>query len=63
MFIKNVIIDAFVKSINNAPTSGSTKKALGDGKLEAVNDSIFAIAFGVAPIPNPQCPQDITAAS
>ena len=57
------ITPAFIKSINNDPTIGIIKKAFTDGPLAVVNVSIFAIAFGVAPKPNPQCPVDITAAS
>ena len=61
--MKNVITVAFVKSINNAPTIGRTKKALVAGPFSLVNTSMLAIAFGVAPSPNPQCPVAITAAS
>lgn len=61
--MKNVMITALKKSMNNDPTNGITKKALTDGPLALVNASMLAIALGVAPIPNPQCPQAITAAS
>ena len=63
MFIKKVITAAFVKSINSAPTRGTIKKAFVEKPFTDVKDSILAIAVGVAPIQNPQCPVTITAAS
>ena len=62
-FINVVIISALKKSINKLPTSGTTKYAVGAGPYLAVIACMFAIAFGVAPIPNPQKPDVITAAS
>jgi len=44
-------------------TSGTTKIALGEGPYFSVTVDIFAIAFGVAPIPCPINPLMITAAS
>ena len=41
------------KSMNSAPTKGTTKKAFGDWPLAPVKVSMLAIAFGVAPIPKP----------
>lgn len=57
------MITALKKSINKDPTKGITKNAFVENPLTDVNASMFAIAFGVAPIPNPQCPVAITAAS
>ena len=50
-------------SIRNAPTIGTIKYALLEGPYFAVIVDIFAIAFGVAPIPCPMNPPTITAAS
>lgn len=62
-FIKNVIAKLFKKSANKLPISGTNKKALTDGAYFSHTACIFAIAFGVAPIPNPHTPDDNTAAS
>ncbi len=61
-FIKVVITAEFINSINNDPTNGNMKNALGAGLYLEVTDSIFAIPFGVDPRPNPQCPAASTAA-
>lgn len=53
-FIKNVMMAALKKSINNPPTMGITKNALGEGKYFSVRASILARAFGVVPKPQPQ---------
>ena len=47
--------------MNRLPTNGTTKYAVGAGPYFAVIACMFAIAFGVAPIPNPQKPDVITA--
>ena len=62
-FINVVIISALKKSMNRLPTNGTTKYAVGAGPYFAVIACMLAIAFGVAPIPNPQKPDVITAAS
>ena len=62
-FIKNVIAKLLRKSANKLPTSGTNKNALTDGAYFSHTACIFAIAFGVAPIPNPQTPDESTAAS
>ena len=51
------------KSINSEPTSGTTRNAVGDGPFFFVTACMLAIALGVAPIPKPQRPEEITAAS
>ena len=58
-----VRIVAFTKSMNKEPTSGTTMYAVGAGPYTPVIACMFAIAYGVAPIPNPQKPLVITAAS
>ena len=61
--MKNLITRAFSRSIKKAPTSGMTRKALKDGPYLPVIALMLAIATGVAPIPKPQNPATITAAS
>ena len=63
IFKKNVIIAGLKKSINKLPTNGIIKNAVGEGPYFSVTDVIFAIPFGVAPNPNPQCPAVKIAAS
>jgi len=63
IFIKNVIARLFRKSANKLPTSGTNKNAFTDGAYFSHTACILAIAFGVAPIPNPHTPDDRTAAS
>ena len=55
-----VRIVAFTKSMNKEPTSGTTMNAVGAGPYTPVIACMFAIAFGVAPIPNPQKPLVVT---
>ena len=62
-FIKNVIVRLFKKSANILPTIGTSKNAFTEGKYFSVTACIFAIAFGVAPIPKPQVPAASTTAS
>ena len=40
--------------MNRLPTNGTTKYAVGAGPYFAVIACMFAIAFGVAPMPKPQ---------
>lgn len=63
IFIKKVIIEALTKSINKLPTIGRIKKARGAGPNLCAKAFILAMALGVAPIPKPHRPADITAAS
>ena len=58
-----VMISAFVKSMKNAPTIGTTRNARGAGPNRSTIASMFATAFGVAPRPKPQWPPAMTAAS
>ena len=53
-FIKNVITRLFKKSANRLPTSGMSRYALMDGTYWSQTACIFAMAFGVAPMPKPQ---------
>ena len=62
-FINVVIISALKKSMNRLPTNGHYEVCGPEPDLLAVIACMFAIAFGVAPIPNPQKPDVITAAS
>ena len=57
------MIIELTKSMINAPTRGITKKAVGAGPNPSVIVDMLAMAFGVAPIPKPQTPDDMTAAS
>lgn len=54
MLMNEVIIILLKKSTNKLPTRGTTKKALGAGPYSFATVCMFAMAFGVAPIPNPQ---------
>ena len=58
-----IIIGSAKRSIKNAPTKGTIKKAFGEGPNFFVTASILAIAFGVAPRPWPKKPPVIIAAS
>ncbi len=49
---------AFKISMKKAPTSGTTRKAFGDGPKRLVTASMLAIAMGVAPRPRPTNPAD-----
>ena len=49
--VKHVIAKLLRKSANKLPTSGTNKNALTDGAYFSHSACIFAIAFGVAPIP------------
>ena len=62
-FIKNVITRLFKKSANRLPTSGMSRYALMDGTYWSQTACIFAMAFGVAPVPKPQVPDTSMAAS
>ena len=62
-FAKAVMIAALKKSMNRDPTSGTIMNATGAGPYWLVIACMFAIAFGVAPIPNPQKPEEMVAAS
>ncbi|KFJ97692.1 hypothetical protein BF23_21710 [Klebsiella variicola] len=59
----SLITSALTMSIKNAPTIGTTRKAICDGPKRSVIACILAIAVGVAPRPNPQWPAASTAAS
>ena len=61
--MKPVMITALKKSMKSEPTSGITKNAFTDGPLTAVNACMLAMALGVAPMPKPQWPAAMTAAS
>ena len=54
---------ALTKSMKNAPTIGTIRKALCDGPKRSVTDCMLATAVGVAPRPKPQWPAASTAAS
>ena len=56
-------MEALQKSMNKLPTNGTTMNAVGAGPYCPVTACMFAMAFGVAPIPKPQKPVVITAAS
>ena len=62
-FANAVMIAALKKSMNRDPTSGTIMNATGAGPYWFVIACMFAIAFGVAPIPNPQKPEEMVAAS
>ena len=63
MFRQAVIRRALVKSMKNAPTIGTTRKALGAGPYRSASASMLAMALAVVPSMNPQKPLDMTAAS
>jgi hypothetical protein len=52
-----------VKSMKNAPTIGTTRKARGAGPYRSTIASMFAMAFAVVPSMKPQKPLAITAPS
>ena len=56
-------IDALTGSMMSEPMRGMTKNAVGAGPKSSVIAVILAMAFGVAPRPKPQTPDDMTAAS
>ena len=56
--IKNVIVRLFIKSANRLPISGMIKYAFTEGTYFSHIACMFAIALGVAPIPNPHAPAD-----
>ena len=58
-----VIPKLFKKSTKRLPTRGITINAFTEGTYLLHIACMFAIAFGVAPKPNPHIPADITAAS
>ena len=55
------MIRALAKSMKNAPTSGTTRKARGAGPKRATSARMFATAFAVVPSTNPMNPLAITA--
>lgn len=61
--INDVMTRLLMKSANREPTIGIRMYALMDGPYRSVMTCIFAIAFGVAPMPKPQVPAAMTAAS
>lgn len=61
--MKSVMLKLFMKSANILPMSGIKRKALTEGPYLSVKTCIFAMAFGVAPMPKPQLPAVSTAAS
>lgn len=61
--IKNVITRLLIKSANKLPIRGMSRYAFTEGSYLSHTACIFAIAFGVAPIPNPHVPDTKTAAS
>ena len=60
---KSVMSDALKKSMKSAPTSGTIMKETGEGPNFFVMACMLATALGVAPIPKPQNPALIVAAS
>ena len=56
-FAKAVMIAALKKSMNREPTSGTIMNATGAGPNWLVTACMLAMAFGVAPMPNPQKPE------
>ena len=63
MFINKVITAELTKSTKSAPTIGTTKYGVGANPNLDESASIFATAFGVAPIQNPQLSDAKTEAS
>ena len=63
ILINKVNTKLLIKSANKLPTSGTSRYAFTDGAYFSQSTCIFAIALGVAPIPNPHTPEDRTAAS
>ena len=61
--MKNVITRLLIKSANKLPISGMIRYAFTDGTYRSQIACMFAIAFGVAPIPKPHVPAESTAAS
>ena len=61
--MKNVITRLLMKSAKRLPTSGISRYALTDVVYFSQIACMFAMAFGVAPIPKPQVPATSTAAS
>src|SRR6185369_17736057 len=58
-----VTMSEFVKSIRNAPTIGTTRKASGAGPYFSASSSMQAMALAVIPSIKPQKPEAITADS
>ena len=61
--MNTVITRLFKKSANKLPTSGMSRYALTEGEYLSQMACMLAIALGVAPMPKPQVPLTITAAS
>src|SRR4029079_8067823 len=62
-FTNSVMMSALVKSMKNAPTSGTTRKALGAGPKRTTSARMFATALAVVPNTTPTKPLAITAES
>src|SRR5262245_20071827 len=63
MFRQMVMMTAFMKSMKNAPTMGTTRNARGAGPYRSTSASMLAIALAVVPSMKPQRPPLMTAAS
>ena len=61
--MNTVMTRLFKKSANRLPTSGISRYALTEGEYLSQMACMLAIALGVAPMPKPQVPDTITAAS
>lgn len=61
--MNTVMTRLFRKSANRLPTSGISRYALTEGEYLSQMACMLAIALGVAPMPKPQVPDTITAAS
>ena len=61
--MNTVIARLFRKSANRLPTSGISRYALTEGEYLSQMACMLAMALGVAPMPKPQVPDTITAAS
>ena len=61
--MNTVMTRLFRKSANRLPTSGISRYALTEGEYLSQMACMFAMALGVAPMPKPQVPDTMTAAS
>ena len=61
--MNTVITRLFKKSANKLPTKGISRYAFTEGEYLSQMACMLAMALGVAPMPKPQVPDTITAAS
>ena len=61
--MNTVMTRLFRKSANRLPTSGISRYALTEGEYLSQMACMLAMALGVAPMPKPQVPDTMTAAS